>query len=176
MDYTNLNNDILPDIEYAEALLDLRPILLRVAMADLCDFDSADELVQITMIDLYKYGVKPRNIEAYAVAALKRNIGKAKKRNTNIIFIEDMPNGTDIIADTSEADTYSQEHYDMLDEAMAMIDESKRDMLTRRVIDNDKIKDIARNNHCSIAKVKKDIAKAKSEIRNIMNEMKKRNE
>ena len=87
-----------------------------------------------------------------------------------------MPNGTDIIADTSEADTYSQEHYDMLDEAMAMIDESKRDMLTRRVIDNDKIKDIARNNHCSIAKVKKDIAKAKSEIRNIMNEMKKRNE
>ena len=97
--------DIPTIVKHTNSVLDLRPMLFRVAMGYLRNYERADDITQATMIELYKYAGEPENIEAYAVAALKRNITRSYgRRDTNTVFLEDIPNYADVIADTDDAE------------------------------------------------------------------------
>lgn len=169
--------DIPTIVKHTNSVLDLQPMLFRVAMGYLRNYERADDIVQATMIELYKYAGEPENIEAYAVAALKRNITRSYgRRDTNTVFLEDIPNHTDVIADTDDADNSAQLLHDILYKAMYMIPDTRREMLVMHVVDRITIKQIAQQMGCSVAKVKNDLATAKSELRQIMNKMKQQYE
>lgn len=166
---------ILPTCERADSELAMRPILFRVAMADLSNYDLANGIAQDTVIELYYSGVKPINMEAYAVASLKRNIAKMQaRRNKNTVSIEDVQNYANTIADNSDAS--GRNRYDMLYNAMDMVDHDKREILVMHVVDKLTIKNIAEQKGYSVAKVKKDLAIVKGQLRKIMNKMKEEDE
>lgn len=168
---------ILPTGERADSVLAMRPILFRVAMADLANYDLANGIAQDTVIELYYSGVKPINMETYAVASLKRNIAKMQaRRNKNTVSIEDVQNYANTIADNSDADASGRHRYDMLYNAMDMVDHDKREILVMHVVDKLTIKNIAEQKGYSVAKVKKDLAIVKGQLRKIMNKMKEEDE
>ena len=156
--------DIPTIVKHTNSVLDLRPMLFRVAMGYLRNYERADDITQATMIELYKYAGEPENIEAYAVAALKRNITRSYgRRDTNTVFLED-------------ADNSAQWLHDILYKAMYMIPDTRREMLVMHVVDRITIKQIAQQKGCSVAKVKNDLVDAKRELRQIMNKMKEQYE